>query len=96
MRKAFFAVTALVLAPTAAMASSTTGDLVGDTGFGAAAALAIHNQTDPSGAENGRAGVLRGNLILAKGDKSGSGPGHGGHKGQKKGGNHGKQKKDKS
>ena len=38
---------------------------------------------------------LGGNVILAKGDKSASGPGTGGHKGEKKGGKHGKQHKDK-
>jgi hypothetical protein len=40
-------------------------------------------------------GDLGGKVILARGDKSGTGPGAGGHKGQKKGGEHGKQKKDK-
>jgi len=40
-------------------------------------------------------GSFRGNVILVKGDKSGTGPGAGGHKGQKKGGNHGKQKHEK-
>jgi len=61
--------------------------LVGDSELGVARA-AIQDGV----AATGQRGAFEGNVILAKGDKSGTGGGHGGHKGEKKGGHHGKQK----
>ena len=83
MRSTVIALTAVLLAPTAAMASVASGELVGDSKLRAAA---------PGGdAATGQRGSSGGNLILAKGDQSGTGPGIGGQKGQKKGGHKGKQ-----
>jgi hypothetical protein len=87
------AFTAILLAPTAAMASLNAGGPAGtfDTGT-AAAATAQKLQLAPSGdAATGQPGFTGRNLILAKGDQSGNGPGAGGQKGQKKGGHKGKQ-----
>ena len=83
MRRTVFAFTVVVLAPTAAMALPAVGALVG----GAAGASVQERQVAPGSDQ----GLWGGNVILAKGDKSGTGPGAGGHKGQKKGGQHGKQ-----
>ena len=83
MRRMILALTVVVV-PTAVMALPAGGALVGTELTGSAVQkIAVLDQD------------LGGNVILAKGDKSGSGPGAGGHKGQKKGGNHGKQKKEK-
>ena len=88
MRSTIIALTALLLAPGAAIASVASGDLVGNGKLGAAGA-AIQ---EPGGnAASGQRGSSEGKLILAKGDQSGSGPGAGGQKGQKKGGHKGKQ-----
>jgi hypothetical protein len=98
MRRTMFALAVILLAPTAAMALSAGGELVGgsELGLGAAGAAAQKRQIPPGGVAGGdQGGFLGGNVILAKGDKTGTGPGRGGHKGQKKGGEHGKQKKDK-
>ena len=88
MRSTVIALTAVLLAPTAAMASVASGELLGDSKLRAAGAAIQKPQVDPVGDQRGSSG---GNLILAKGDQSGSGPGVGGQKGQKKGGHKGKQ-----
>jgi len=96
MRRTIFALTVIFLAPTAAMALPAGGELVGDSELGAAGAAVQKRQIPPDGvAGSDQGGFLGGKVILAKGDKTGTGGGHGGHKGQKKGGNHGKQKKEK-
>jgi hypothetical protein len=91
MRRTIFAVTVSCLASTAVMAS-TSRELVGDSALGAMQ----QRQMASSGlAESDQGGSLGGKVILAKGDQSGAGPGHGGQKGQKKGGGKGKQKEAK-
>jgi len=90
MRRKMFVLTAILLSPTAAMALPAGGALVG----GAAGAAVQERQLSPGDIAGSDQGALGGNVILAKGDKSGTGPGAGGHKGQKKGGGHGKQPKD--
>ena len=91
MRRTVFALTVLFLAPTAAMASVAGGELVGNSERGAAATVIQKHQTAPGGVATDQRGPGGGNMILAKGDQSGNGPGLGGQKGQKKGGNKGKQ-----
>jgi len=92
MRKTIFALTAIFLASTAVRASTAGGELVGDFELGAAGAAIQIRQIAPGGvAASGQRGFLGGNVILAKGDQSGNGPGSGGQKGQKKGGHKGKQ-----
>lgn len=90
MRRTVFALTALFLAPTSAMASAAGGEMVGNSELAAAAAIIQKHQTAPGGAIDHRR-PSGGNMILAKGDQAGNGPGVGGQKGQKKGGNKGKQ-----
>jgi hypothetical protein len=94
MRKTIFALTAIFLAPTAAMASVAGGELVGHSELGAAAALIQKHDIAP-GVALGQRDLSGGTIILAKGDQSGSGPGVGGQKGQKKGGHKGKQREGK-
>ena len=85
-----FALTFVFLAPTAVMASTSGQELVGGS------ELSIQKrQIAPGVAGSGQGGSSAGNLILAKGDRSGAGPGLGGQKGQKKGGGKGKQKEAK-
>ena len=91
MWRTVFAFTLIVLAPTAATALPVGGALVG----GAAGASVQERQIVPGTVNGSDQGIWSGNVILVKGDKSGTGPGAGGHKGQKKGGQHGKQHKDK-
>ena len=88
MRRAMFALTVIVLAPTAATAWPAGGALVGG-------AAVQERQLAPGGVAGSDQGIWSGNVILVKGDKSGTGPGAGGHKGQKKGGGHGKQHENK-
>jgi len=83
----------MFLTPTAVMALTSGGELVRETELGAARG-AIQTQIIGGVGANGQRGLLGGNVILAKGDKSGTGPGLGGHKGQKKGGRKGGQHKD--
>jgi hypothetical protein len=96
MRKDIFALTLLFLAPSAVMASAPSGELVGGSELGAAAAAVQKSEIAPAGGvaigERGRSG---GKVILAQGDQSAKGPGVGGQKGQKKGGFKGKQAKGK-
>ncbi len=97
MRRTIFALTVLVLAPTAVMASTSGRELVGDSELGGAAGAVVQKrQIAPGGvAGSDQGGSLGGKVILAKGDQSGRGPGAGGQKGQKKGGHKGKQKEGK-
>ena len=92
MRKMIIAVTAIVMAPTAVLAAAR-GDLTAETNL--ARAVIRGNQLALVGTMIGQPGGLGDNLILVKGDQSGNGPGAGGHKGQKKGGHHGKQEQGK-
>lgn len=96
MRKTMFAVAAILMAPTAAMASVAGGNLAGNTQFGVAAEGILGRESAPaSSAATDQQGLKGGKIILAKGDQSGRGPGLGGQKGQKKGGHKGKQKEGK-
>ena len=96
MRRMIFALTAIFLAPTAAMASAPSGELVVDSELGAVSAAIQKRQVAPGGGvATGQRGFSGGNVILAKGDMSGTGPGTGGQKGQKKGGHKGKQNEGK-
>ena len=73
-----------------------SGELVGGSELGAAAAAIQKSQIAPaSGVAIGQRGFSGGKVILAQGDMSGRGPGLGGQKGQKKGGYKGKQAKGK-
>jgi hypothetical protein len=94
MRRLILALTAIFLAPTAVIALTAGGGLVGDPESGAAGG-AIRQRQIPSGGVSGggQGGFLRGNEILAKGDMTGTGEGKGGHKGKMKGGNKGGNKK---
>jgi hypothetical protein len=90
MRRTILALTVIFLAPTAVMAL-TAGREIGDSELGAAAAIQKRQIAPGDVAGSGHGG----NVILAKGDKSGTGPGHGGHKGAKKGERKGGQKHEK-
>lgn len=94
MRRLILALTAIFLAPTAVIALTAGGGLVGDPESGAAGS-AIHKRQIPLGglSGGGQGGFLRSNEILAKGDMTGTGEGKGGHKGKMKGGNKGGNKK---
>jgi hypothetical protein len=92
MRKIILALAVTFVAPTALTALPATGD----SQFGAAGGTIQQRQTLPGGVAGSDQGdFLGGKVILAKGDKTGTGPGAGGHKGEKKGGKHGKQHEDK-
>ncbi len=92
MRRAIFALTAIFLGSTAVSASTAGGDRIGDFGFGVAGASIQKLQIAPDGvAASGKRSVLEGNIVLAKGDQAGNGPGTGGQKGKKIGGHKGKQ-----
>ena len=96
MRRTIMALTVIFLAPTAVMALTAGREQVGDAELGAAGAAIQKRQIAPGHvAGSGQGGLSDGNVILAKGDKSGTGPGHGGHKGAKKGEKKGGQKHDK-
>lgn len=95
MRRTFFALTAILLAPTAVMASVPSGELVGNSELGTAAAAIQTRPVAPGAGAIGQGGFSEGNVILARGDMSGNGPGLGGQKGQKRGGFKGKQKEGK-
>ena len=95
MRRAIFAFTVVLLAP-AVMALPAGGD----SELGAAGSAVEKRQILPGGvAGSDEGGLLSGKVILAKGDRTGTGPGAGGRKGQKKGngnsGGKGKQKQEK-
>lgn len=92
MRRAIFALMAIFLGSTAVSASTAGGDRTGDFGFGVAGASIQKLQIAPDGvAASGKRSVLEGNIVLAKGDQAGNGPGTGGQKGKKIGGHKGKQ-----
>ena len=96
MRQTMIAVAVILLAPTAAMASAASGNLAGSTQFGAAAeGIQKGEMALPGIAGSDQQGLRGGKIILAKGDQSGTGPGVGGQKGQKKGGHRGKQREGK-
>lgn len=90
MRRTIATLAVIFLAPTAVMAMTAGPELVGDP-----AAAAIH-QIAPGVPGIGHEGLSGGNVILAMGDKSGTGPGHGGHKGQHKAEKKGGQKHEKN
>ena len=94
MRRTIMALTVIFLAPTAVMALTAGREQVGDSKL-AAAAIQKRQIAPGDVAGSGHGGLLGGNVILAKGDKSGTGPGHGGHKGAKKGERKGGQKHEK-
>ena len=97
MRRTILALTVIFLAPTAVMAMTAGRELVGDPELGAAGAAIQKRQIAPGGVAGiGHRGFLARNVILAAGDKSGTGPGHGGHKGQKKAEHKGGQKHEKN
>ncbi len=95
MRITVLALTAVFLAPTALLASTGGGQLVRGSELAAAELVAQERQTVSHGVAVDQRGRFEGNLILAKGDQSGTGPGVGGQRGQKKGGHHGHQKEGK-
>jgi hypothetical protein len=85
MRRTILVLTISLCAPTAVMALTAGRGLVADAELGAAGVLIQKGQIAPGGtAGNGHDGFLGGNVILAKGDQSGTGPGAGGHKGAKR------------
>jgi len=90
MRRLILALTVLFLAPTALIALTAGGGLVGDPESGAAGG-AFQKRQNPSGGVAGgsQGGFLGGNQILAKGDMTGTGGGAGGMKGAMKGGKKG-------
>ena len=94
MRRLILGLTVIFLAPTAVMALTAGREQVGDSEL-AAAAIQKRQIAPGDVAGSGHGGPLGGNVILAKGDKSGTGPGHGGHKGAKKGERKGGQKHEK-
>ncbi len=95
MRRTILVLTIIFCAPTAVMALTAGRALVGDCELGAAGAAIQQGQIAPGGiAGSDHEGFLGGNVILAKGDKSGTGPGAGGHKGAHKAEHKGGQKHD--
>jgi hypothetical protein len=89
MRRTILALTVIFLSPTAVMASTAGRELVKHSDFGAAGAAIEKLPVAPDGVAGSDQGGR--NVILAKGDKTGTGPGAGGHKGQKKGERKGRQ-----
>lgn len=87
MRRTIPALTAIFLGSSAALASVSGGELVGDPESGDAAAVIQKHLTTSGSLAIGQRGLAGGNMILARGDQSGNGPGLGGQKGQRKGGN---------
>jgi hypothetical protein len=85
MRRTILVLTIIFCVPTAVMALTAGRALVGDSELGAAGPAIQQGQIAPGGiAGSGHDGFLGGNVILAKGDQSGTGPGSGGHKGAHK------------
>ncbi|TMJ65240.1 MAG: hypothetical protein E6G91_21365 [Alphaproteobacteria bacterium] len=78
MRSKIVVLTVVSCAATAVMAATPAQPLFGDR------ALAAAGATNPTGHIDAN-GSFRGNMILIKGDKTGTGPGAGGHKGKKEG-----------
>jgi hypothetical protein len=95
MRRTILVLTVIFCAPTTVMALTAGRALVGESELGAAGIATQPGQIAPGGiAGSGDQGSLGPNVILAKGDKSGTGPGAGGHKGAHKGERKGGQKHD--
>jgi hypothetical protein len=87
MRRLILALTVIFLAPTALIALTAGGGLVGDPESAAGVGTLQKSQTPSGGvAGGGQGGFLGGYQILAKGDMSGTGGGAGGMKGAMKGG----------
>jgi hypothetical protein len=85
MRRTILVLTIIFCVPTAVMALTAGRALVGDSESRLAGPAIQQGQIAPGGiAGSGHDGFLGGNVILAKGDQSGSGPGKGGHKGAHK------------
>jgi hypothetical protein len=91
MRRTFLVLTLILCAPTAAMALTA-----GPAKLGSGAVIHQGQITLGGVAESSHEGVMGGNVILAKGDQSGSGPGAGGHKGAHKGEGKGGQAESKA
>ena len=90
MRRLILALTVIFLAPTALIALTAGGGLVGDPESAAGGGTLQKGQTPSGGvAGGGHGGFLEGYQILAKGDMSGTGGGAGGMKGAMKGGRKG-------
>jgi hypothetical protein len=96
MRRTILVLTVIFLSPTAVMALTADREQVGAPEMGAAGAAIQERQVAPGDVAGSGRGFVGGNVILAKGDKSGTGPGRGGHKGAHKGEHKGGQKHDKS
>ena len=86
MRRTILGLSVVFLAPTAVMAMTAGPELVGDS-----SRAAVH-QIARGVAGIDHKGLSGGNVILAMGDKKGTGPGKGGHKGQHKAEKKGGQK----
>src|SRR4051812_28521072 len=87
MRSKILVLTVVSCAASAVMAATPAQPLFGDRALAAAGAANPTAQIDAHGS-------FRGNMILARGDKTGTGPGAGGQKGKKlgKGNSEGKGK----
>jgi hypothetical protein len=97
MRRTLLVLTLIFCAPTAVMAFTAGPAPVGDSELGAAGAAIQQGQIGRGGiAGSGHEGFLGGNMILAKGDQSGTGPGAGGHKGAHKAEGKGGQRESKA
>jgi len=97
MRRMILVLTISLCAPTAVMALTAGRPMVGNSELGAAGAAIQQGQIAPDGiVGSGHEGFLGGNVILAKGDQSGTGAGAGGHKGAKKGEGKGGQPESKA
>jgi hypothetical protein len=95
MRRIILVSTVVLCGSTAAMALPGRA-LVGNSDMEGAGA-AIERQIAPDGiAGSSQGGLTGGNIILAKGDQSGTGPGSGGHKGAHKGEGKGGQPESKA
>lgn len=95
MRRTILVLTVIFSAPTTVMAFTAGRALVANPELGAAGVAIQPGQIAPGGiAGTGDQDFLGPNVILAKGDKSGTGPGAGGHKGAHKGERKGGQKHD--
>ncbi|WP_156952002.1 hypothetical protein [Bradyrhizobium sp. WSM1743] len=93
MRRTILVLTVIFCAPTTVMALPAGRAVVGDAELGAAGVAIQPGQIAPGGiAGSGDQDFWGPNVILAKGDKSATGPGAGGHKGAHKGERKGGQK----
>jgi hypothetical protein len=96
MRRAILVLAVSFCASTAVMAMPGR-TLVGHSESQASGAATVEGQIAPAGiVGSSDEGFLRGNVILAKGDQSGTGPGNVGHKGAHKGEGKGGQPESKA